>query len=551
MRALGRMTRGGGLVAVGVVIACVGAPPPPPGHGGDTSTGVGDASTSVAEATATAMPGTGSGTTSEADTGSTTGPEPSSSSTGPACTPGEEGCPCDEGTCSEGLACIEDECVVLSCGNGDVDVGEECDDANGIDSDGCDVDCTISAGAAQVIAGHHHVCALFHTGNIKCWGNGGGGRLGIGSTATIGLDETPAEIDFVGAPDLVVRQLALGSDFTCALLMSDEVVCWGHGAYGKLGRGGTENFADEPGEDPADLNGISFAMDGTVPVWIAAGGEHACAVMSNGALRCWGRNDFGQVGQPILVSELEPALGDDELPSSLSPVNLGAGALAQRVACGLRHTCVLLTNGQVTCFGHDGEGQLGNPDSGQTVGDDEDPAVAPPVPLTEPAVDVAALYDHTCVAYESGTIQCWGNGDSGQLGYGVLSDVGDNEGFAMYPAVDPVGSEPTSFGMGERHTCVRLASTQIYCWGEGIDGRLGYGNETDLLTPSMDQVNLALPLAPRMVTAGREFSCATTEGSEVKCWGRNNQGQLGYGEAWNTDLGDDEPINAVGPVPIE
>jgi alpha-tubulin suppressor-like RCC1 family protein len=67
----------------------------------------------------------------------------------------------------------------------------------------------------------------------------------------------------------------------------------------------------------------------------------------------------------------------------------------------------------------------------------------------------------------------------------------------------------------------------------------------------MDQVNLALPLAPRMVTAGREFSCATTEGSEVKCWGRNNRGQLGYGPAWNTDLADNEAIDAVGPVPIE
>jgi alpha-tubulin suppressor-like RCC1 family protein len=130
--------------------------------------------------------------------------------------------------------------------------------------------------------------------------------------------------------------------------------------------------------------------------------------------------------------------------------------------------------------------------------------------------------------------------------------VGDDEDVVMATPVDPVGSEPTTFGMGTAHTCVRLATTQIYCWGEGNNGRLGYGDNVDLLAPDPMQVDLALPLAPRMVTAGREFSCGTTEGSQVKCWGRNNRGQLGYGVVWeNIDLGDNEPINSVGAVEIE
>jgi cysteine-rich repeat protein len=458
------------------------------------------------------------------------------------CTPGEEGCACDEGACNGDLVCIDDVCVVLLCGNGDIDGGEACDDGNMVDSDGCDNDCTVSAGAAQVIAGDEHACALFHTGDIKCWGAFDSGRLGyLGQDQDVGDDETPADMPFVevGAP---VVQLALGSNFTCALLDTAEVKCWGSGQHGRLGQGGQVDMGTD--EVPADIPAIDFG--GGTPIHIAAGAEHACAVMQSGELRCWGRNDQGQLGLPGVVN-----VGDDELPGDVSAINLGMGVVAEQVAAGTDHTCALLGGGGVLCFGLDAQGQLGTPGAAETVGDDEEPAASTPVLLSELAVLIAGRFNHTCVAYDTDTIQCWGDGGSGRLGYGNTDNVGDNEDVSLLTPVDPVGGDPTSFGMGTAHTCVRVGTTQIYCWGEGNNGRLGYGNTTDLLAPDMAQVNLALPLAPRMVTAGREFSCATTEGSEVKCWGRNNRGQLGYGLAWNTDLADNEPIDSVGPVPIE
>jgi len=485
--------------------------------------------------------GTADGTSSSSSSSSSSS---DSSSTGPSCPLGEEGCGCDEGAChDEGLVCIDDTCVVLLCGNGDVDEGEDCDDSNMVDSDGCDNDCTISAGAAQVIAGDEHVCALFHTGDIKCWGAFDSGRLGyLDQDQNIGDDETPADADPVNTGDAVV-QLALGSNFTCVLLASDEVKCWGSGQHGRLGQGNGEGDLGTD-EEPADIPAIDFG--GGTPIQIAAGAEHACAVMQSGEVRCWGRNDQGQLGLPGVAM-----VGADEVPGAVSAVNLGEGVVAEQVAAGADHTCALLGGGGVLCWGSDSAGQLGTPGPAMTVGDDEEPAASTLVLLAEEAVLIAGRFSHTCVAYDTGAIQCWGDGGSGRLGYGDTENVGDNEDVSLIPAIDPVGSDPTHFGMGTAHTCVRVGTTQIYCWGEGNNGRLGYGDTVDLLAPSMTQVNLALPLAPRMVTAGREFSCATTEGSEVKCWGRNNQGQLGYGRAWNTDLADNEPIDSVGAVQIE
>lgn len=530
-----------GILACLALAACT---PSPSGLGGTEDTEGSDTGASTGPDT-TPMGTTAVDTTAGSGEGGSSSGVVDSSSTGPGCTPGEEGCACDErGLCAEGLACIDDVCTATSCGNGEIDEGEECDDANAMDSDGCDNDCTVSAGAAQVIAGEEHVCALFHTGDIKCWGAYNDGRLGYpGQNEDVGNDETPASMPFVdvGGP---VEQLALGTAFTCALLDGGDVRCWGDGAEGRLGQGNTDDVGDD--ESPADVPPIDL---GGPALHIAAGDDHACAVLQSGELRCWGRNEQGQLGLPGAGD-----VGDDEVPGSLPPVNLGDGVVAEQVAAGADHTCVLVGGGEVLCFGRDDAGQLGTPESNAVIGDDEEPATAERVLLPEFAVMVAARYNHTCVAYDTGELQCWGDGGAGRLGYGNTDNVGDDEDVSLLTPLDlldAVGSDPTSFGMGVAHTCVRLGTTHIFCWGEGDNGRLGYGNTMDLFAPLMDQVNLALPLAPRMVTAGREFSCATTEGSQVKCWGRNNRGQLGYGAAWNTDLADNEPIDSVGPVMIE
>lgn len=529
-------------MACSALVACT----PPAGGVGTTEGTEGSSSGSSTGPDPTSMETTAvDSTTSSGETGSgdsSSSGVVDSSSTGPGCAPGDEGCACDEGACAEGLVCIDEVCTVPLCGNGVVDAGEGCDDGNRTDSDGCDLDCTISAGAAEVIAGDEHVCARFHTGDIKCWGAFGSGRLGyLGQDQNVGDDETPADMPFVnvGAP---VVQLALGTDFTCALLDTEEVKCWGVGLYGQLGQGNTDDLGTL--EEPADIPAIDFG--GQVPVQISAGGEHVCAVMQSGELHCWGRNDQGQIGLPGY-----PAVGDDELPGTVVAVDLGGGVMAQQVATGVDHTCALLDDGEVLCFGRDSVGQLGTPASAANIGNDEAPSTASRVMLNGAAVMIAARHNHNCVAYATGELQCWGEGGFGRLGYGDTVSVGDNEEVSSLMPLDPVGSEPTSFGLGMIHTCVRLESAEVYCWGEGANGRLGYGNTIDRYAPTMAQVNLVPPQLSRMVTAGGEFTCGTTQSSQVKCWGSNLVGQLGYGLAWDTDLGDNEPIDSIGPVPIE
>jgi cysteine-rich repeat protein len=246
-------------------LACLALAACTPNNGGMGSAGESTDGSSTGTTTGTATTpldttadGTtaGSGGMSSSSDGGSTSSGGESSTTGPLCDPGDENCVCDEGACAEGLTCIKDECVVLLCGNGDVEAPEECDDANMVDSDGCDNDCTISAGAAQVIAGDEHVCALFHTGDIKCWGAFDSGRLGyMNQMQDVGNDETPADMPFVNVGDPVV-QLALGSDFTCALLATDEVKCWGNGQHGRLGQGDQIDLGSD--QEPADIPAIEL-----------------------------------------------------------------------------------------------------------------------------------------------------------------------------------------------------------------------------------------------------------------------------------------------------
>lgn len=443
--------------------------------------------------------------------------------------------------CAKGLECIDDVCVVNLCGNEVVDDPEECDDGNQTSGDGCENDCTLSTGAAEVVAGDEHVCALFHTGDIKCWGAHDAGQLGyLGQGQDVGDDETPADMPFVNVGGEVV-QMSLGSNFTCVLLATDEVKCWGEGQHGRLGQGNEDDLGIA--QEPADIPAIDFGGD--TPIEISAGDQHACAVMLNGTARCWGRNDHGQLGLPGINM-----VGDDELPGTVAPINVGDDV--DHIAAGRDHTCAILGGGGVLCWGLDDEGQLGTATSTDTIGDNEDPVTSTLVVLPEQAVSIHARYDHTCVGYTTGEMQCWGAGGSGRLGYGDTETVGDNEDVTLLTPLNLGIGEPSHLANGEAHTCARLdPSTQVYCWGEGDNGRLGYGNTNDLFAPEPVPVNLALPLGPAGVTAGAEFTCGRTEGNRVKCWGRNNRGQLGYGAAWDTDLGVAEPIDAVGEVPLE
>jgi alpha-tubulin suppressor-like RCC1 family protein len=316
-----------------------------------------------------------------------------------------------------------------------------------------------------VVAGGAHTCALLDSGAVRCWGgttNDGEGILGYGNDEIIGDDETPSSAGDVPLGGLAI-QLAAGAQFTCALMEGGGVRCWGWNGFGQLGYGHTETIGDDEtpdAESELDLGGQAIA--------VAAGGSHACAVMAGNELRCWGSNTFGWLGYGNTED-----IGDDEAPASAGVVDVG-GPVAQVVA-GSSHTCALLTDGAVRCWGINADGVLGTPGL-DYVGDDEAPGSIAPVDLGGPAMELAAGRDHNCVLMsDSSTVRCWGDGANGALGYAATDAIGDDESPSSAGDVE-LGGDAVRISSGSWHSCALLEDTSVRCWGRGVWGPLGYGN---------------------------------------------------------------------------
>lgn len=270
---------------------------------------------------------------------------------------------------------------------------------------------SLGAPAKHVVAGDDHSCVLMASGDIRCWGGGRTGALGYGNSADVGDDEDPAEAGNVSIGGSAL-QVVIGDGFTCALLDSHRVRCWGEDvALGNPARariGATDvpsAFAE------VDIGGDVKAL--------AAGSSHVCALLVDSSVRCWGGGAQGTLG---LGNQLD--VGDDETPSAAGPVDLGAPAI--QLAAGVAHTCALLTNGRVRCWGQGQHGQLGYGNKAD-VGDDEVPASAGDVDLGGDAVAIAAGGFHSCAMLKGGCVRCWGLGADGQLGYANIHSIGDDE----------------------------------------------------------------------------------------------------------------------------
>ncbi len=442
---------------------------------------------------------------------------------------------CDDGNVVDTDACPS-TCLDATCGDGFVYTGvEECEDGNAVDSDGCDVDCSFSR-VAEVAAGSNHTCVILDTGDVRCWGLASLGRLGYGNTDNIGNDEDPNTAGNVDVGGTVI-DLAPGSSHTCGVLTGGTVRCWGNGGNGRLGTGDTANVGDD--EQPSSVATVD--VGGTV-VEIAAGGFHTCVRLDTGAVRCWGGNDEGQLGYGNLTT-----IGDDELPATAGDVDVG-GTVVQ-LATGALHTCVRLDDDTVRCWGVNNDGQLGQGNA-TPIGDNEAPSAAPVVNVGGPVVEIAAGGGHhTCARLDSGAVRCWGQGSSGRLGYGNENDVGDDEAPDAAGNV-PLGATAMGLAVGSSHTCALLNNGSVRCWGFGGSGRLGYANTDSIgdneLPSSITTVSLGGTVT--QISARGEHTCARLDTGMVRCWGFGLVGQLGYGNPDN--IGDDEPPDTAGDVAV-
>ena len=547
-------------LAATLAIACN---PATPGGAADTSgtTSVGDASTTPGTSGspddptltggASVTPPTGADdttTTTAADPSSTTEPASttdltatttaaSSTTSDPGCEPGSEGCACLPGDlCADDLACIDAQCEPPppdSCGDGILDPGEACDDADADDADGCTAQCKPTA-ILELSASETTTCVRLSGGAVRCWGGGVPAQLGVpGLDEPIGDDEPPTAIPPIqlGGPG---ARLTVGADHTCAALAGGDLRCWGYANYGQPGLAHKQLIGDD--EHPGDVTPV---MIGGPVVDLAATLNHSCAVLASGDVRCWGYYYGGNLGYA-----LPGHVGDDEHPVSRAAVKLGEPAIA--VAAGLSHSCALLESKTIRCWGAGASGELGLGVI-TTIGDDDHPVDFPkPVFTDVEAID--AGYYHTCILRTGGDVHCFGYNVSGQLGYGHTHSIGDDED----PDIGPVslGGAATKISAGTEASCALLESGDVRCWGYNKWGQLGLGHT---MTIGDDELPSDVPViqlggkAVDLVTSG-DHTCALLEGGGLRCWGYGYIGILGYGDT--EDIGDDEHPADVGYVPL-
>ena len=405
-------------------------------------------------------------------------------------------------------------------------------------------------------------CAIGASGNIKCWGDGSEGQLGLGNTQNIGdsIDETGTDLPFVNlGTNASVDQIVMGEDHSCALFTNGSVKCWGESSVLGLGYSSSNGgFGDGYLETGDTLPFVQFPT-GRHATMIEAGKSHTCAVMDNNDLICWGDNSKGQLG---LGDTDKRGDSSGEIGTNFEVTSVPTGRTVDSMALGWDHTCVIWDNFSVSCWGGNDHGQLGLDsttdigDGASEMGDNLDF-----LDLGGTASAITAGDGFTCAIVlttgaSSGVDRafCWGLNDFGQLGIESTTNVGDGTGGSMSSISNAdLTWYVQAIEAGEDHVCAIVkvgAFRPVQCWGNGADGRLGYGSQDSRGTGPGSSTGMGSNLgAVRLTNSGNHAwytatdievgagtSCVIMSNNDVVCWGDNGIGQLGYGDT--EDRGD-------------
>ena len=412
--------------------------------------------------------------------------------------------------------------------------------------------------AKALASGSKHTCVLLTNNQVKCWGGNNGGQLGQGDNVTRG--DLPGEMgDDLPAVDLgtgrSAKAIAAGGDFTCAILDTNQVKCWGANTRGQLGLGDTAGRGDQPGAMGDALPTVNLGP-GRSAISLALGDEFACALLDNKAVKCWGRNTSGQLGQGNAI----PVGGTQDSMTNLQTINLGTGLTVKAIAARFLTACALIEGvNQIKCWGWNGSGNLGTGDTVPRGGGPNEMGDALPyvdVGGGTTVKDVTVGSNHVCALLDtsdpsSGTVtpnqlKCWGGNFSGTLGLGDNHTRGDapNEMGDTLPLVSiGQGRSVRAFSAGSAHTCVVLNTSQVKCWGGGASGQLGLGDPNNR-GDSADEIGDQLPIVQLgtrgvvTVAVGAGFACARLVSGQLKCWGLDSGGQLGLATGEGSPRGD-------------
>lgn len=342
------------------------------------------------------------------------------------------------------------------------------------------------SGIRAITSGDFHSCALTAAGGVKCWGWNVYGAIGIPEDGGVQEIIRPADVQGLASG---VTTIDAGGFSTCAITTSGAVKCWGFNSNGQLGDSSTTNrFA------PVDVSGLGSGIAS-----ISAGGAHACALTTAGKAKCWGSNANGRIGDNSLIDRLTP----------VDVQGIDAGLIA--ISAGGSHSCALTRSGGAKCWGGNGEGQSGD---GNFL---DRPTPVDVVGVTSGYTEIATGNVHGCALHPASGLKCWGPNSSGALGAGY-----EVPSFTTATVLG-IGAGATGLSAGSDHNCVLLAGG-LRCWGLNLDGQLGNDSTTRRLAPT--EVS-GLDSGMATIGGGSAHSCALSTSGGVKCWGQG--GVLGDG----------------------
>ncbi|MFL2985198.1 MAG: putative Ig domain-containing protein [Candidatus Poseidoniaceae archaeon] len=359
----------------------------------------------------------------------------------------------------------------------------------------------------SLVTGEWNTCALDSNQNVFCWGRNGNGQIGNGQTGTAACGtsghkckDIPTATNDLGSD---VISLAFGHQHACGLLDTGAVKCWGRNNAGQLGTSGGDK------DTPQTIN----LGSGRTATSIYAGGHYTCAILDDTSVKCWGQNTDGQLG-----------IGSNLNTNTPTTINtLGSGRTAVSLATAMSTVCALLDDGSVKCWGDDAYGQLGNGGTNTDTNSPSSSAINLGSGRTAKAITGGEF--HFCAILDDDSIKCWGHGANGKLGTGSHADrttpTSTSGSFAT-------GRYAVAIDAGYDHTCAILDNGQLTCWGSDSDGQLGNGATTGTKSSLQSStVSLGTGRTAISISAGGTHTCAQLDNNELMCWGNRADGQVG------------------------
>lgn len=381
----------------------------------------------------------------------------------------------------------------------------------------------------SVDIGMNHVCAVASDNTVRCWGKNDDFQIGNQSTPLFSDAAVPMVVDYIGGhsqgTDLAVS-IGAGGQHNCAIETDGTLKCWGDNYYGQTGT----MVSDDAIPYPYPVMGLDNSSQIEVRA-IDAGLSHTCAIVGNvsssggnpndgGRVACWGRNHYGQIGDNTTTDRDQLVYVVDENGDEIQNVTA--------ISVGRLHNCAIV-GGNAMCWGYNVYGNLGNESLVGVINYSPYAVNVTTLQHTQrQAVAIGSGFYHTCALLDNGSIGCWGNGDDYEFGDGSSGLEYYNAKYVSFPQ----GRTAITLEVGDNHNCAILDDNSTWCWGEHNRGQRGDGGIGGSYPTQVQTSGYYFT----SISAGQYNTCGISNTQQVYCWGENWDYQVGIGTESRDDV---------------